>query len=151
MEKFNYNPFDLNNSFELNPYNFNYLNSILDQQKDIFEDGINSFLYDDIQNNKKDDNLIDNETTKLKTKNNINNFNNIFQANQEFLNNEEDNYYYINSKKDNLQNDNKNIINKKLDAFTYEEIKNLSIDEMNKYLEEYIKLEKDLKNNKGKL
>lgn len=35
--------------------------------------------------------------------------------------------------------------------FTYEEIKNLSIDEMNKYLEEYIKLEKDLKNNKGKL
>lgn len=35
--------------------------------------------------------------------------------------------------------------------FTYEEIKNLSIDEMNKYLEEYIKSEKDLKNNKGKL
>ena len=35
--------------------------------------------------------------------------------------------------------------------FTHEQIKNLSIDEMNKYLEEYIKLEKDLKNNKGKL
>ena len=35
--------------------------------------------------------------------------------------------------------------------FTYEQIENLSIDEMNKYLEEYIKLEKDLKNNKGKL
>lgn len=30
-------------------------------------------------------------------------------------------------------------------------LKNLSIDEMNKYLEEYIKSEKDLKNNKGKL
>ena len=35
--------------------------------------------------------------------------------------------------------------------FTHEQIENLSIDEMNKYLEEYIKLEKDLKNNKGKL
>ena len=34
---------------------------------------------------------------------------------------------------------------------TYEQIKNLSVDEMNKYLEEYIKSEKDLKNNKGKL
>ena len=34
---------------------------------------------------------------------------------------------------------------------TYEEIKNLSIDEINKYLDEYIKLEKDLKNNKSKL
>ena len=33
----------------------------------------------------------------------------------------------------------------------YEEIKNLSIDEINKYLDEYIKLEKDLKNNKSKL
>ena len=125
MEKFNYNPFDLNNSFELNPYNFNYLNSILDEQNDIFEDGINSFLYDDIQNNKKDDNPIDDETTKLKTKINLNNFNNIFQANQESLNNEDDNDYYINAKKDNLQNDNKNIINKKLDSFTYEKIKQI--------------------------
>ena len=35
--------------------------------------------------------------------------------------------------------------------FTHEQIENLSIDEMNKYLEEYIKLEKDLKNNKSKL
>ena len=34
---------------------------------------------------------------------------------------------------------------------TYEEIKNLSINEMNKYLEEYIKSEKDLKNNKSKI
>ena len=125
MEKFNYNPFDLNNSFELNPYNFNYLNSILDEQNDIFEDGINSFWYDDIQNNKKDDNPIDDETTKLKTKINLNNFNNIFQANQESLNNEDDNDYYINANKDNLQNDNKNIINKKLDSFTYEKIKQI--------------------------
>ena len=128
MEKFNYNPFDLNNSFELNPYNFNNIDSISDQQNYINENEINSFwleAYDDIQNNKKDDNLIDNETTKLKTKNNLNNFNNIFQANQESLNNEDDNDYYINAKKDNLQNDNKNIINKKLDSFTYEKIKQI--------------------------
>lgn len=129
----NYNLFDL----EYNPYNFDNYFSTLSQQKciSIFEEGMNSFFlekYDNIQDNKKDDNpvinsimdvsFIDNETTKLKT---MNTLNNIFQYKPEYLYNEDDKDYYINEKKDICKNDNTNQINAEKDVFTYERIKEI--------------------------